>query len=150
MKNLIIYVLLILCFSQCNRRVTQPSLITALPASDEHTAIIRAAGYGKNLYDISLDAEQRAFRAILFTGLPGGINQKPMVSDDRKTESKNTSFYNEFFQQKRYQDYVISNTPASEMIRVKGDKRMMCDISINLAGLRSYLEKNQVIRKFGY
>ncbi len=150
MKKIMIVAVILISFCQCSKDVTHSALISGLPVTDENTAFVRSAGYGKNRFEILANAEERAFKAVMFTGIPGGTPSRPLIANEQKSREQYRSFYQEFFNGRVYLDYMISNTPSSEIEKVKGNKRMMCDIKINLAGLRAHLESNQVIRKFGY
>jgi hypothetical protein len=44
----------------------------------------------------------------------------------------------------------MSSTESSNLIKMKGTKKITVDVKINYNSLRKDLEQNQLIRKFGF
>lgn len=114
------------------------------------TIILKSQGFGKNQYEAILDAQINAFKTILFQGIPGTELNVPLVNNESEASAMNKDYFKRFFNELYFKKHVMSSTEASNLIAVKGGKKIAINIKINYNSLRKDLEQNQVIRKFGY
>ena len=115
------------------------------------TVTLECSGFGKTLPSSSADASAAAFYTLLFRGVPGSSYELPMIADEngKKNDPVVTDLLNG-----GYNSFITENTLQSQSMTTKkadGAKGIMTvqHITINCDALRTYLEKNGVIRKFG-
>jgi hypothetical protein len=114
------------------------------------TIAVQSTGYGKNQTDAVADAQKNAFKILLFKGLPGTELNVPLIENENDAKSKHSEYFKKFFEQGNYKTFMMSSTESSNLIKMKGSKKITVDVKINYNSLRKDLEQNQVIRKFGY
>jgi len=114
------------------------------------TIAVKSTGYGKNQTEAVADAQKTAFKVLLFKGLPGTELNIPLIENENDAKSKNSEYFKKFFDQGNYRSFMMSSTESSNLIRLKGTKKITVDVKINYNSLRKDLEQNQLIRKFGY
>ena len=114
------------------------------------TIAVKSTGYGKTQNDAVTDAQKNAFKVILFKGIPGTELNVPLIENENEAKSNHDSYFNKLFDQGFYKTFMMSSTESSNLIQIKGGKKITVDIKINYNSLRKDLEQNQVIRKFGY
>jgi len=114
------------------------------------TITVTSFGFGKNKAISSGDASAAAINALLFVGIPGSQYELPMVPDQSK---KNDPVIKDLFDG-AYSPFITESILLSEAKLTKRSdgvkgKSAQYKITINCEALRRYLEKNNVIRKFG-
>lgn len=116
------------------------------------TISLRCVGYGNNRFTAINDAEQAAFKELLFRGIPLSQQKNAIVStNELESLRKNNSYFNELLSKGRYKTFITSSIPVSDISHYKGSlKQITVDVKINLYGLRKDLEQNNIIRPFGY
>jgi hypothetical protein len=114
------------------------------------TIAVKSTGYGKNQIHAISDAQKNAFKVILFKGLPGTDLNIPLIENENDAKSKKPEYFKKFFDEGNYKTFMMSLTESSNLIKMKGTKKITVDIKINYNSLRKDLEQNQIIRKFGY
>lgn len=153
MKNLVksLFIITLLGFFSCSPQVKPYSAeVNYINKEAAGTITVKSTGYGKNKEKAMIDAQKNAFRVILFKGLPGTQLNVPMVDNENEARSKNTAYFEKFFDQEFYKTFIMSSTQSSNLEKVKGGKKINVDLKINYNALRSDLEQNKVIRKFGF
>lgn len=86
--------------------------------------------------------EYKAMYQLLFRGIPNSNQSAPLIStseEDIKRDFPN--YFDVFFKQNRFQTFITSSIKNSNGIH---------KVTINVKALRLDLEKNSIIRKFGY
>ena len=114
---------------------------------------LRVTAYGKKAENAIVNAERAAIQAILFRGIPGSkIVSNPLVgTDEIEIQKEHSDYFSSFFQNGRYRSFVLSNVPVSDFGKdITKKKCITVDVKINIQGLRIDLEKQGVIRKFGF
>ena len=112
--------------------------------------IMTTYGNGKNTTEANTDAIKDGMWVILFRGLPGSSQARPLIPPDQFTEfdAENHPYFNEFWAD-RYNSFLI----GSSHIRTDKTKDAgfvsVVEIIINMDALRRDLEQNGIIRKFG-
>ena len=114
------------------------------------TIAVKSTGYGKNQNDAVSDAQKNAFNVLLFKGIPGTELNVPLVENENDAKSKHADYFKRFFEAGNYKTFMMSSTESSNLIKMKGTKKITVDVKINYNSLRKDLEQNQLIRKFGY
>lgn len=149
-KNRIIILLLPILFLGC-KTTYYTHQINYLEETAQ-TISLRCVGYGNNRFTAINDAEQAAFKTLLFRGIPSSQQKDAMVSTNEKESlQKNSIYFNELLSKGRYKTFITSSVPVSDIVHYKGStKQITVDVKINLYGLRKDLEQNNIIRPFGY
>jgi hypothetical protein len=111
---------------------------------------VKSTGYGKNQTEAVTDAQKNAFKVLLFKGLPGTELNIPLIENENNAKSKHAEYFKLFFDKENYKTFMMSSTESSNLIKMKGIKKITVDVKINYNSLRKDLEQNQLIRKFGY
>jgi hypothetical protein len=154
MKNklrLILSIIVILGLHSCSPKIQSYSAeVNFLYKDAQGTIAVKSTGYGKNQNDAVSDAQKNAFNVILFKGIPGTELNVPLVENENDAKSKHADYFKRFFDGGNYKTFMMSSTESSNLIKMKGTKKITVDVKINYNSLRKDLEQNQLIRKFGY
>jgi len=128
-----------------------PSAEVNFISGKEGTITMRAIGIGNNEGEAISDAVNNAFDVLLFRGLPESEQKIPLIGTNENEErGKHKEYFDEFYKG-RYNSFVMSSIPSSDLINYKGGKKSIAvDVNINLTALRKDLEQNNIIRKFGF
>jgi hypothetical protein len=97
-----------------------------------------------------MDAEKNAFKVLLFRGVPGTELNIPLIENESEVTSRYKKYFDDLFVNGKYKTFLMSSTESSNLMKVKGTKKINVDVKINYNSLRKDLEQNQVIRRFGY
>lgn len=111
---------------------------------------LRCIGYGKNVKIAVKSAELGAIETLLYVGATGTPYSLPLISNKVEAESKNKSFFDTFYESS-YKNFVESSVTVTAF--GKDSEKRKCvtlDVNIRAEQLRSYLENNGIIRKFGF
>ncbi len=111
---------------------------------------VKSTGYGKNQKDAVQDAEVNAFKILLFRGIPSTELNIPLLENENEANIKHKDYLNRFFEGGLYKTFMMSTTISSNLIKLKGTKKISVDVKINYNSLRNDLEQNLLIRKFGF
>jgi hypothetical protein len=114
------------------------------------TIAMKSMGYGQNQNEAIADAQKNAFSVILFRGLPGTELNIPLIENENDAKSRYSDYFEKFFNENRYKTFMMSSTVSSNLIKLKGIKKISVDVKINYNSLRKDLEQNRLVRKFGY
>ena len=128
----------------------QTAEVTYLGSFDQGTLSVRAIGYGKRVDEAVRAAEETAFWTLLFRGIPGSNQAQALVADMTEQQAEQTSYFQAFFTEGRYQTFMVESALAEASDRVKKTGRAVVEVTINLHALRRDLERNGVIRRFGF
>lgn len=153
MKNVqkIILIIAIVGLHSCSPKLQSYSAeVNFLYKEAQGTIAVKSTGYGKNQTDAVLDAQKNAFNVLLFKGLPGTELNVPLIENENEAKSKHAAYFKKFFDEMNFKTFMMSSTESSNLIKMKGTKKIIVDVKINYNSLRKDLEQNQLIRKFGY
>ena len=146
MKKILIICLIVLTAILEVSAQYQVSVLTATKAA----VSMRCVGYGKKAAIASTEAELSAIRTLLFAGAQNTQHSMPLVQEDKAiVENKYRKFFDTFYS-KEYQNIVESSiivTPYGK--NALKQKCITLDVCIRVNQLRTYLENNGIIRKFG-
>lgn len=142
--------MLLFCCS-CTRQAV-PVRSTAVVAEQDGTVTIRSTGSGSNKSEAVSAAELHAIEQLLFRGIPGSQQAVPLVSiDESEAKSRHKDYFDVLLEAGRHKSFILTSVPVSDFVRHNRTKRnITVDVHINLPALRRDLEKQGVIRKFGY
>lgn len=120
-------------------------------SSDGTSISVRSVGYAKKKAQAAEAAEQMAVMSLLFRGVPGSQQSRPLAGTDEAAIIKaHKSYFDSFLEGKRYKSFITSSIPVSEFGKdASGRKSISMDVTINLKALRADLEQQGIIRKFG-
>lgn len=118
--------------------------------STKDIVTIRCVGYGKKAALAAKDAELSAIKSILFIGITNTKYSTPLIEEEQLTvEAKFQKFFMDFYN-KEYKNFIESSViVVSYGKNALKQKSITLDVSIRAPQLRSYLEKKEIIRKFG-
>lgn len=153
MKNIqkSLFIIAIIGLHSCSPKLIPYSAeVNFLYKEAQGTIAVKSTGYGNNQTDAVSDAQKNAFKVILFKGLPGTELNVPLIENEVEAKSKKAEYFKKFFDKGNYKTFMMSSTESSNLIKVKGGKKIYVDVKINYNSLRKDLEQNQVIRKFGF
>ena len=143
--------LLIICTYSCSPKIAPYSgEVNFLYKEAQGTIAVKSTGYGKNQNEAVLDAQKNAFKILIFKGIPGTELNVPLIENENDAKSKNAAYFKKFFDEGNYKTFMMSSTESSNLIKLKGTKKITVDVKINYNSLRKDLEQNQLIRKFGF
>lgn len=146
MKKILIICLIVLT---AILEVSAQYQVSVLNATKDAVSM-RCVGYGKKAAIASTDAELSAIRTLLFAGAQNTQRSMPLVQEDKAiVENKYRKFFDTFYS-KEYQNFVESSiivTPYGK--NALKQKCITLDVCIRVNQLRTYLENNGIIRKFG-
>ena len=117
--------------------------------SEEGTILVKSVGYGNIKSTAVEEAQVKAFRTLLFKGIPGSSQAQALIENESQSISENKSFYDDFFDGGRYKNFLMESSPITSLQRKGGKKQMIVRIKINVGALRKDLEQKNIIRKFG-
>jgi hypothetical protein len=108
---------------------------------------MRCVGSGQTKDAAKADAEKNAINVLLFRGLPESSQKVPLIGyNEADITKQHSSYFQQMYDNKRYRTFVMSSQPISNYS--KG--QLTVEFKINLRALRSDLEGQGLIRKFGY
>ena len=123
---------------------------TSVTNETKDAVTFRCIGYGRKAKAASVDAELSALKTLLFTGTSGTYFSMPLIQDDRfVVETKYKKFFNSLYDSE-YRNFIESSVIVTPF--GKNDLKQKCitmDVCIRGRQLRTYLENNGIIRKFG-
>lgn len=109
---------------------------------------VRSVGYANNAKKALADAELSAIKAVLFQGIDDHI-ALISITEDEATKQYGDYFNNLFTE--GYKKFISSFEviqPFSKDINKR--KKIVIDITIKKQALREDLERNGIVRKFGF
>ena len=124
--------------------------VTALPVNDATIIYAEASGIGKNEKEAYSNAAANVFNAILYTGLPGSAQTSALVPEEAKAKSEHAAIMSCFTSFDCYNRFIISTEEVGTPTKEKRNRIVGLRVKINLTALRTYLEENNVLRKFGF
>lgn len=150
-QKIILYIILILNFYSCSYKLHSYSgEVNFLYKDAQGTIAVKSVGYGNSQTEAVIDAQKNTFKVLLFKGLPGTELNIPIIENENESKSKNENYFANFFDNGNYKLFMMSSIQSSNLIKIRGTKKIFVDIKVNYNSLRKDLEQNKIIRKFGY
>ncbi len=152
MKYIYLCLVGLLLFSSC-KTATVPTANVVYQTTANGCIQARCIGLGDKQQTAIEDAEKNMLRTLLFRGLPGSGQETPMIStDEAQSEQNNPDYWNTMWgESKRYKTFIQASIPVSDLQKhSKGVYSMTVDVKVNIKALRMDLEKQGLIRRFGF
>lgn len=122
---------------------------------------LRVSGTGLTHEDILRQAEDLAFKTILYRGLPGASARltNPLIgTNESEIMANHAAYMRSFFQDRRLKSFIQAEVLSAGPVTYKNRSRtkkddpigLTYDLTINVNALRMDLEKNGIVRKFGF
>lgn len=107
--------------------------------------------YAKNEKIASADAKLYAINALLFRGISNSSCNRPMIgTNEDEIKNKHANYFNSFYNH-RYMTFVTSAIAKTKLAKDETKKKcMLFEITIQKRSLKTDLENNGIIRKFGF
>jgi hypothetical protein len=126
------------------------SIVSVTKKHDSFTYSFSGQGYSEKLIDCQTEAEKNIFEVILFRGISGTDLQNPLVENEQVSKENNKEFYKNFFDNKNYRNFISSTVELTANPKPsKGGYTCTVNFTVNLNSLKTNLEQNGIIRKFG-
>ncbi len=134
-------------------RMGAPLSEVAYVANPE-TGVVRlsAIGIGADRQQAEQETYITAFNTILFKGLPGfDALRLPMIEDESKAKREHASFFTRFYRDGGYLQFVTEHGPLFRADKTnRSTFQARRQLAVNYDALRRHLEREGVIRKFGF
>jgi hypothetical protein len=116
---------------------------------DDGTLTLRSVGYGEDTGRAVQHAEESAFKALLFRGIPGSPQANAMAGAPARAAGRHEAYFDELFAGGRYATFMTESYLEGEPEQGGGLRRAVVTLTINENALRRDLEEHGVIRRFG-
>lgn len=155
------YILVLLVFAigftSCRVRkiATYPTVSVVVRSDQDGSLTVRCSGIGTSENAAVTDAEKKAINTLLFIGYLSSTQIQPLVDNEQKSKNNNVDFYDQFLEKGGYKSFIMLSSNYSKetsTFQYKSSKLqyyLVREIQINLRSLRSHLEQNKIIPKFG-
>jgi len=150
LKKIHLLFLLIAAWAVSNaQNVGATSYITYLGKTEKGTIYVSSCGYDKKEMATYLTAVRNAFETIMFRGVPGSEIDQPLVDDEKQAKEKYRKYFDDFYADEYYKKFItyIQETKPTKEFK---SKKACLQMKINYMALKKDLERNEIIRKFGY
>ncbi len=147
------YLIIISCFlfAACSApKNTFTSLVKNNPDTEEGTIFLTVSAIGNTKEKAMENCVQNAFETLLFRGVPESIQTRPMIENESQAKSNNPAFFDCFKNETCYKKFVTYINFQGDGIKVDKGVGISTSLKINIRALRTYLEQNNVVRKFGF
>lgn len=141
-------------FQSCKTAAVYPTANVTFQSVKNGVIQARCVGLGEDEQAAIEDAEKNMVRTLLFRGLPGSGQEAPLLSiNEAECEQKYPDYMDALFGESsmRYKSFLQATIPVSDLQNHgKGIKSITVDVKLNLKALRMDLEKQGLIRRFGF
>ena len=150
MKKKYFIITLSLILIGCKSVEDYGSNVSIVNKYDSFSYSFSGQGFSNKMDDCQSEAEKNIFEVILFRGISGSDLQNPLIEDEQKSKENNKEFFNNFFEKKYYRNFISSKVEMIENTKpTKCGYTCLIKFSVNLNSLKTNLEQNGIIRKFG-
>jgi hypothetical protein len=174
-QQLFIILMIALAFGACKptAQLSNDYEVRAMGQGKQGTTLVKVYSYGETVEDAVERAKMDALHALLFKGIPGSNNAKPMITDPM-VEQEGNDYFRRFFgidtwifrknaKSNRKMAYTQSSAPYKLFVqqssdgsvssrdtqKVPGGYKVGVVVSLNHQQLRRKLEQDGMVRKFG-
>ncbi|MGH7617946.1 MAG: hypothetical protein ACREPM_12015 [Gemmatimonadaceae bacterium] len=134
------------CSGRRPETMASPNTAVVVP---EGTVSVTITQVRSDCTDETRCAGVEAIRALLFVGVPGSTVSRAMVADENAARKQHASFFRQLLEQGGHARYLQSVRRETAGARTAQDTRAWT-VVVNYEALRLALEKEGVLRKFGY
>lgn len=153
MKYIYLFIIGLWLLPSCKTSTVYPTANVTFQSNSNGVIQARCIGLGKEQQEAINDAEKNMLRTLLFRGLPGSGQETPLLSvNEAECEQNYPDYWDSLWgDSMRYKTFVQSSVPISDLQKQqRGLYRIAVDVKINIKALRMDLEKQGLIRRFGY
>lgn len=119
-------------------------------STDGDTMTFRVVGYGKNAKAASNAGELSVIKALMYQGIPNTQQSVPMVPETENTVLQNHKSYLQSFYDGNYKNVITRSVIVRKFEKDENkQKSLTLEVTVNIRALRTELERNGLIRKFG-
>ncbi len=118
--------------------------------SKQHNGLlsVKSVQTAENVNKAVAFAEMNALENILFRGIPGSLQDDPVISNEKEARAKSKEILNELIFKEAYRTFM-TDSQLIERQEGKNAVTVTQEVTFDIPALRKYLEQNGVIRKFG-
>lgn len=139
---------IISCSTPKNVSFDRSGAVEFIEQEDPQTITLKTSAFGSNLAQASAYAERNAIENLLYKGIPGSNQRQAIIADEIDARSKHGKRLDDLVKNK-YGEYLMSSEILYKQ-EAKDGVFVEKQVKFDLAALRKYLEKYEVIRSFGY
>ncbi|MDW3195090.1 MAG: hypothetical protein R8G66_22140 [Cytophagales bacterium] len=156
MRSLIFVIAMIgaMQFMYAQRNLTETDQVFLLSGSDRNELYLESVGIAKkkNQEEARYLALRAAMETVLFKGFPekGSPLKDPLIPSFNKLSESSLLYLDEFFDQERFLIYFNNVRLLGSDKRLKKYYEYSFSSTLNLDLLRTELEGNGIVRKFGF
>lgn len=114
---------------------------------DDRKATFEAVGVGNTEEEARISSEIKTFENIFFKGIPDSSQERPMIPSENQNDRMD-DFMRHFFNDGKHKEFVL-DIALHEKQGSRGGYLVRQHLSLDMTALRSYLEDQNIIRKFG-
>lgn len=150
MKKYLCLMALALVISACGSTKFYTFRLQNIRNTEPGTIYLESTGVGKSENDAYNNAAYNAFNAVLFKGIPGSVQASPMIDDETKARADHAEVLKCFTNVDCYNKFVAYSEKVGAPVKTNEGLSADLKIKINIRTLKTYLEQNSVVRKFGF
>lgn len=107
--------------------------------------------YAKNEKIASTNAKLYAINTLLFRGISNSSYNRPMIgTNEEEIKNKHSNYFDSFYNN-RYITFITSAIAKSKLAKDETKRKcMLFEITMQKRSLKTDLENNGIIRKFGF
>jgi len=122
--------------------------ISSSPGPEETTLFVQASGLATEQPASYESAIYNALSTLLYQGIPGSVQPKPMIppEDAARVRSKVDNCLHD---NNCFRNFIMQVNQVGGIVKVKGGYEATANLKVNLTSVRTWLEQNNIIRKFG-
>jgi len=124
--------------------------VASIPSAEEGVIYLESSGIAGNEKDAYNDAAGNAFSTVLYKGLPGSVQPKALVDDEALAKKNHPGAMDCFTKFECYNKFIVATEKTGIPVKEKNGTVVNLRLKINLSSLKTYLETNGVIRRFGF
>ena len=149
MKKIIWTSLVMILAVSCSPKLRSYSpQISSSPGPEENTLFVQASGLATEERPSYENAIYNALSTLLYQGIPGSVQSRPMIPPDDAGRVR-SKVDNCLHDNNCYRNFIMQVSQVGGIVKVKGGYEATANLKVNLSSVRTWLEQNNIIRKFG-
>lgn len=118
-------------------------------STNKSLVVVSSEQSAENISKAVSFAEINALENILYRGIPGSPQENPIISDEVTSQKQSSAVLKVLVFEEGYKLFVTDSLPI-ETFEDKGMVTVIQKVTFDINALRKFLEKNEVIKKFGF
>jgi hypothetical protein len=143
-------VALSLVFVSCSPKVYPPGIVSYVKSEGNEVIVLKTDEYGNSKDIATLNAEKYAVKQLIFEGVAGSPINDPMSPDGRRVMDQYPDYFNQLFKNNGFRKFVTCSELISSQMIDKNTYHNTVKVCVSYRNLRLDMEKNGVIKKFGF